>query len=339
MINGSALPDKAAPSLSVGGSDKMQSKTKIHWGQLIMLSAALSLSVGCQTTGDRAAQDRVNCLRGCFGTYDAEPRNSDGRVDVERLVNELVAIRANTYNFLVWRAPNDWEDLKLFLPRAREKNIKVWVTLVPPSESPPHSRLYSEPFRLDYVRWAAEIAELSVREPNLVAWSLDDFSYDSKTFTVEYVKKMISGSHRINPKLAFVPCLYYGHVTPELAGKYRAFVDGILFPYRHEAGKRNLSQWDTLEKEVARIRQRFGGRVPVFLDVYATKHSQLNDSNAEYVEQVMKIGRRCADGVLIYQHQYEASSPEKYRVIKALFQQWADEAPEQATKQPQHGAN
>ena len=31
----------------------------------------------------------------------------------------------------------------------------------PPSESPPHTRQYSEPFQLDYQRWAAEIARLS----------------------------------------------------------------------------------------------------------------------------------------------------------------------------------
>ena len=273
----------------------------------------------------RAQARRISSLQGTYGTYDAEPRRPDGRVDVERLVAELVAIRANTYNFLVWRAASDWEDFKLFLPRARAKGIRVWVTLVPPSESPPHTRQYSEPFRLDYQRWAVEIAKLSVQEPNLAAWSLDDFSYDSKTFTPEYMRQMIEASRRINPRFAFVPCLYYDHITPQLAEKYRPFVDGILFPYRHESGKRNLSQWDTLASELARVRERFGSGVPVFVDVYATRHSQLKDSTAEYVEQVMNIGRRTADGVLIFCHQCQDSSPEKYQVIKDLFNRWASE--------------
>jgi hypothetical protein len=39
----------------------------------------------------------------------------------------------------------------------------------------------------------------------------------------------------------------------------------------------------------------------------------------------MTIGRRCTDGVIVYQHQYEASSPEKYHVIKELFDRWASE--------------
>ena len=182
-----------------------------------------------------------------------------------------------------------------------------------------------EPFRLDYVRWAAEIAQLSVREPNLVAWSLDDFSYDSKTFTVDYVRKMINGSRGVTP-LALSPAF----ITATLHRSWQAGIGRLSMASSfglHEAGKRNLSQWDTLEKELARVRERFGGKVPVFLDVYATKHSQLNDSTAEYVEEVMKIGRRCADGVLIYQHQYEATSPEKYHVIKELFDGWAKEKP------------
>jgi hypothetical protein len=308
----------------------MNSSLRARRVGLIGTAASLLLLAGAGnslTAAEPAAASRADVLRGTFGTYDAEPRKPDGRVDVGRLVTELVTLRANTYNFLVWRAATDWDDLKLFLPRAREKGIKVWVTLVPPSESPPHTRQYSEPFRLDYLRWGTEIAKLSVQETNLLAWSLDDFSYDTNTFTLEYTGRMIEDSQRINPRLAFVPCLYYGHITPALAKKYGPWLDGVLFPYRHEAGKRNLSEWDTLEREVARVRERFGGQVPVFLDVYATKHSQLNDSSADYVKQVMSIGRRCADGVLIYQHQYESTSPEKYRVIKNLFQQWATEGP------------
>lgn len=284
--------------------------------------------VGC-TSAWKASQPapstQENRFQGVFGTYDAEPRQADGRVDVDRLVRELVAIKANTYNFLVWHGTNDWEDLQLFLPEARKHDIRVWVTLVPPSESPPHAQNFSEPFRLDYQRWAVEIAKLSVREPNLVAWSLDDFVYNEDTFTPEYMRTMMARVHAINPKLAFIPCIYFGQVTARLAGKYRPFMDGILFPYRHDLGKRNLSEWDTLEAEVARIREQFGAGVPVFVDVYATKHSQLNNSTADYVKHVMEIAHRCADGVMIFCHQYEATSPEKYHVIKTLFWKWSAE--------------
>ncbi len=288
-----------------------------------VIAACALCYCGCATQHSKnksAQRKRIELLSGTFGTYAAEPRLADRRVDTDRLVAELVKVKANTYNFLIHHALTDWDDLQIFLPLARANHIKVWVTLVPPSEPP-----FAEPFQLDFHRWAIELAKLSLKEPNLVAWSIDDFSYDSKIFTSEYIKAMVEVSHAINSKLAFVPCLYFKQMKPALVEKYRPYVDGILFPYRHEMGQRNLTDWDTLEKEIAVFRQDFGPSVPVFVDVYATKHSQLNDSSPEYVRQVMTISRRCADGVLIFCHQYEDKSPEKYHVIKSLFEQWSAE--------------
>lgn len=290
----------------------------------LCLAAALALwGTGCATPGASGKSSRTAPLRGTFGTYDAAPRQADGRVDVERLIRELEVLRANTYNWLIWHASTDWEDLHRFLPLARQKQIRVWVTLVPPSESPPRTRNYSEPFRLDYAKWAAEIAQLSLREPNLVAWSLDDFSHNTRTFTPACLRAVLEAARQINPKLAFVPCCYYRHVTPSFAETYRPWLDGVLFPYRNESGEMNLQNSSAVESEVSRLKELFGPTVPVFVDVYATKHSRLNDSTPQYVREVMSAARRCADGVLVYCHQNEAASPEKHGVIKALFHEWS----------------
>jgi len=290
----------------------------------LCLAAALALwGTGCATPAASGKSSRTAPLRGTFGTYDAAPRQADGRVDVERLIRELEVLRANTYNWLIWHASTDWEDLHRFLPLARQKQIRVWVTLVPPSESPPRTRNYSEPFRLDYAKWAAEIAQLSLREPNLVAWSLDDFSHNTRTFTPAYLRAVLEAARQINPKLAFVPCCYYRHVTPSFAETYRPWLDGVLFPYRNESGEMNLQNSSAVESEVSRLKELFGPTVPVFVDVYATKHSRLNDSTPQYVREVMSAARRCADGVLVYCHQNEAASPEKHGVIKALFHEWS----------------
>src|SRR5436190_1053985 len=144
------------------------------------LLVALALSAAAPSSKPSVRSEKV---RGTLGTYDGEPRLPNGRVDAQKLVSELTDLHANTYNWLIWHAKTDWEDLKLFLPQARKNQINVWVTLVPPSESPPkYGANYSEPFRLDYARWAKEIAQLSVREKNLVAWSLDDFSSANTDF-------------------------------------------------------------------------------------------------------------------------------------------------------------
>ena len=269
------------------------------------------------------AVGRTAALRNSNGTYDAMPRTKDHRLDVDKLLSELSELKVNTYNYLVWQEPTDWDDLHKFLPKAREKGLRVWITLVPPSESPPHTKQYSEPFKTDYTLWAVEIAKLSVAEPNLVAWSVDDFAYNHTVFSPANLKKTLDAAHEINPKLAFVPCIYYKQLTPDLARQYGGLFDGVLMPYRHEGGKANLTDTDTIDKEIARYRELLGPKMPVIVDVYATGHSQLGPSTAAYVEQVMKAGHALGDGVHIYCHQPAGS--DKYAVMKKLFNEWATE--------------
>jgi hypothetical protein len=295
----------------------------------LMVTAAggFLVMVGCAAVGkgDKSGPPRLDdhmaAVVGCFGTYNGEPRGKDGRVDIARLLGELSDLRVNTYNWLLWHAATDWEDLQRFLPLARERGIRVWVSLVPPSESPPHTKLYSEPFKVDYERWATEIAKLSVREPNLVAWSIDDYAHNLKVYTPEQMRKIREAMHKENPRLAFVPCLYFRQVTPKFAEDYKGLLDGILFPYRHDSGKANLTDASQVEAEVQRIRELVGPGVPVIVDVYATKHARLEDSTPEYVRHVMEAGRRSADGVLIYCHQQRGTP--KYDVIRQLFHRWA----------------
>lgn len=270
----------------------------------------------------KESEQRAAALRGSFGTY-AGTRSKAGRVDWERLLNELVESKVATYNWLVWTRETDWDDLKLFLPEARAKGIHVWVTLVPPSESPPYTKHFSEPFQLDYERWAVEIAKLSLTEPNLVAWSIDDFTHNLKFYTPEKAAKMVKGARDINPRLAFVPCSYFPRITEEFLKDYRDSLDGILFPYRSESTKAGLTDATRVEDEVKRIRKMASPDFPVILDVYATAHSSLGASTPDYVRDVMKYAREAADGVMIYCHQ--SPNTEKYEIIKELFHKWSAE--------------
>ena len=266
-----------------------------------------------------AALDQGTALRGCLATYDSIPRRADKRADLPRLLRELVDLGANTYNFLVWQEPTDWDDLRLFLPLARAQDLRVWVTLVPPSESPPRQRNYSEPFRLDYVRWAREIARLSLVEPALVAWSIDDFAHNLDVFTPTYVRDMLSAARTINPRLAFVPCLYFRQITEGFVASYGDLPDGVLFPYRNESVKANLTDAGQVTAEVARIRRLLRTGLPVIVDVYATRHSILGDSTPEYVAAVLAAGRACADGVMVYCHQDPVAQAAKYAATREAF--------------------
>ncbi|MDR0714011.1 MAG: hypothetical protein LBF89_07125 [Bacteroidales bacterium] len=263
----------------------------------------------------------ANVLYGVAGTYATPPRNADGTVNMTKLLKELKDIHANTYHWLIRDNNDELDVLKQFLPRARRKHINVWVTIVPPSEQPPVLKAgYAEPYRLDFEKWAKELAGLSLTEPNLVAWSIDDFAHNLKTFTPQYMEKIIKASKEVNPEFLFVPCCYYAQVTDNFIRNYIRFCDGILFPYRAESEKANLQNPHLVEQEISRLREKTG--IPVILDIYASAHSKLGASTAEYVEKVLHAGLATADGVLIYTHLDAVQNAAKHAVIKKGFRRY-----------------
>lgn len=286
----------------------------------LMWAASLAV-LGCFTGQVGAAEsiDRGAALRGGRGTYAGQPRLASGRVDQARLLAELGELRVNTYNWLIWHRDSDWEDLREFLPQARARGWRIWVTVVPPSESPPKTKAYSEPFRVDYGRWAEELARLSLAEPALVAWSIDDFAHNLKVFTPEATRGLLERSRAINPRLAFVPCVYFRQITPAFAANYAGLLDGILFPYRNESVKADLKDPGQVAAEVKRVRELMGTTLPVIVDVYASRHSSLGDSTPEYVAAVMRTGLASADGMMVYCHQNPRTQAAKYAVIRDLF--------------------
>ena len=228
-------------------------------------------------------QLRHDLFKNCLGTYGRPNWTTNGHADTTKLLSELADIHANTFHWAIHTYSNEWDEIKTFLPLARKANIKVWITLMPPSESPPRLKMYSEPFRLDYERWATEIAKLSLQETNLVAWSIDDFTHNLKIFTPEYVAKMMKAAHAVNPRLAFVPCCYYKEITSGFAKNYGTLLDAVLFPYRDESTGGNLKNPDHVESEIKTIRALLGQKMPLVLDIYASPHSRLGATTPEYI--------------------------------------------------------
>ncbi len=164
--------------------------------------------------------------------YDSELRQSNGRVDTDAMVKRLKELGVTNYYWLVWHAATDWDDLKVFLPKAAQAGIDVWVYLVPPSESPPHyGTRYSEPFRLDYARWGEEIARLSLTHRNLTAWVIDDFYANHAFFTPAYLREIQAKSKAINPRLAFLPLMYFPEIRRKFVEDYRGVIDGAVVAY------------------------------------------------------------------------------------------------------------
>src|SRR5690606_4926150 len=158
-----------------------------------------------------AASSAAEGLRGTMiggNTYGDQVRESEPRadgyrhIDTPKLIEKLEQTNANLYLFQIWNSPTDWADLtQEFAPAAQKAGIQVWPYIVPPSECqyfdengdplPPLQRgRCSQPYGLDYVRWAEEIAKLSVRYPVVSGWAIDDFhiGQNSQTFTPEYMQ-------------------------------------------------------------------------------------------------------------------------------------------------------
>jgi hypothetical protein len=270
------------------------------------------------------AAARRQALQHSYGTYGANLRKPDGHIDSARLLADLADLHANTYNWLIAGAATDWDDLHTFLPLAHKQGLRVWVTLLPPSESPPKGRHFSEPFRLDFEKWVSELAALSAREPALVAWSVDDFAYNLKEFTPERMEAILAVGRDKNPNFAFVPCVYFKQANAAFAKRYGKLLDGILFPYRSDSTTSGFADATQVAPEVKKLKERFGADFPVIVDIYATRHSRLGASTPDYVGEVMKHAQPVADGVHIYKHQ-DKNNPqerEKYEVIKREMSSW-----------------
>jgi hypothetical protein len=184
--------------------------------------------------------------------YDSELRLANGRVDVDAMVARLKELGVTTYYWLIWHAATDWEDLKLFLPKANDAGLEVWVYLVPPSESPPHTSLASEPFGTDYPRWAEAIAQLSVQHTNLTAWVIDDFYANHGFFTAAYVRDLQTRAHRINPRLAFLPLMYFSEITRQLTEDYGGVIDGVVVAYPQDREEIDAA-WAVLNDAAAAV--------------------------------------------------------------------------------------
>ncbi|HCU37630.1 MAG TPA: hypothetical protein DGT21_20005 [Armatimonadetes bacterium] len=208
--------------------------------------------------------------RPIVGDYNSELRIAGGQhVDCPRLVKRLTELGVNTYMWLIWHNANDWEDLHAFLPMAAEAGIEVWVYLVPHSETALTNPQwpYSEPFRLDYIRWAREIALLSLQYPNLVGYVIDDFWYNfdvADRFSIEYTRQMVEAGRAVNPALKFYPLMYYRQIGLPFSEKLAPLIDGVVaaYPRDREEIEQALAYLDDIYVVPAAIEVSFPTATP-----------------------------------------------------------------------------
>ena len=135
----------------------------------------------------------------------SKPMSGD-HVDFNLLLQNLINSNTTTYTWSIESA-NDWDDLQAFMLHAKIAGITVWVSLLPPSKTPPKdpNGTYSEPFKNDYVTWANEIAKLSLRYSNIESFSIADMreNLSLNYLTQTYINSVESAGSAVNPKLKF----------------------------------------------------------------------------------------------------------------------------------------
>ncbi|MCX7048992.1 MAG: hypothetical protein NTX50_26330 [Candidatus Sumerlaeota bacterium] len=265
--------------------------------------------------------ERAKLLRplfvGTLGDYDAEPRTKEGRVDIPRLFKQIEAAHMNMYDFLIWHKKTDWEDFQVFAPEAKKRNLKVWITLVPPSEPPP-----SAPFGLDYLRWADEIGKLSKQHDNIVGVVIDDFwsGGNHSLFTPSYIAKFAGILRGHNPELAFLPTIYWGTIgDEEFIKDYRAALDGIVFPYA------DLVSTQDLPLQLAACRKWLGPDKLLLINVYASGSSGTREKGprtAEYMRDILTISREKCDGIRIYCLPKQDFADHRFAITSELYGKW-----------------
>ncbi len=276
---------------------------------------------------ERARYDLLKpLLQGTLGDYDAEPRTEDGQVDIPRLMQMIQGAHMNMYDWLIWHSPNDWEDLHKFLPVARQHGIKVWVTLCPPSEQGGNWP-WSEPYRLDFIRWAAEIGKLSQQYDNLVALVIDDFwsGGNHQLFTPDYIAKLAATLRAQNPRVAFLPTIYWRTIGDEQwMEEYHASIDGIVFPYAE------LETGDQLAEQLRACRDWIGPHKFLLMNVYASGSSgsgQKGPRTPEYMRKVLTISRQMCDGIRIYcLPKGKMQEDYRYAITAELYEKWSKES-------------
>ena len=172
-----------------------------------------------------------------LGNYNSQQKINN-HVDSQQLLRGLKDMGANTYMWLIGGG-NDWEDLKEFLPRAKEEGISLWAYLRPPTETPAtgYDGPYSEPYKNDYTAWAKAVANLSLKYSNLVGYVIDDFWYNTLAyergtiFTTNYIKRMVIAGKSINPNLKFYPLLYFRQIDIPFIDSLSTLIDGVVAAY------------------------------------------------------------------------------------------------------------
>jgi len=256
---------------------------------------------------------------GTIASYAMEPRGKNGKIDIPKLI-ELLKQAGITTHCYIMHAKREYtlSQFRELLAAAEKAGIKIWTTLLPPAED----GALVIPHGLDYVKWAEELARLSLQYPNFELWTMDDFSHEMGFFTPSYVSRFTSAARAINPKLAFGVCVYYPALRPFVEKGYGPMVDAVYWGYRSESVAFGGTSSKELTAEIEHYQKLLPGKA-VFPIIYVSRHSRWPPDlpTLEYIEDCLTISWHKTGTAFMYCLPLDPDNP-KYHLVKRLIATW-----------------
>jgi len=173
--------------------------------------------------------------------FDCEPRDSTGRVSAPGIIDKLKVARLDGYDFLVWHAPTDWDDLQAYLIATDSLDTRTWVTIVPPTEQQP-PRGPTPPFGMNFTAWQLAISNLARQHSHLTGWVIDDFDLNSTFFTRERLAEMRAARASAGGAPTTL-AIIYRRTLDSLSrwwSERAPYLDGVVYAYENYASVDSL---------------------------------------------------------------------------------------------------
>ncbi len=277
---------------------------------LVLVAAFATTGAAAASPADRPADARTTAAlpddvfltaKNGGNTVAATIREAQARadgyrhVDTPAMIDRLKQLNVTMFTYDIWEGAHDWDDLVTeFAPAAQVAGIDVMVYLVPPSECflnpKPHlAGRCSRPFELDYVRWAEEIAQLSITHPNVKSWAIDDFlsgPVNQDLFTNEYLAEIENAQNAINPDLKWYVTLYPGEINPDSMNRIKDSLDGVIYVHFVHGSTIDSSQVEAGLDQVLKVTQQAGQEL-VMLAYFGRFLDGLVHPSERYVADVL----------------------------------------------------
>ena len=338
----------------------------------LLTFCSLSISAHANNTTESVSESQPN-KSFVWGTYGQDAAQIPGsRVANNTPINTPVLVKfindnhIQTFNFIIRdSAVNgkriqglEYTNFVNFLEATKDSKIKVWITLVPPSEIEPGwtgsfaaqtGLLGDDEVDLvdaikadakDYKTWFKLCSLVASKYPNFVGVNIDDFInnvdddfwYSNKFFTAQMLQQMKSNLRFYNTSnLSFIATTYIGRTVGEvytITKKDSTWLKAIDVMLLYD--EKYLEPTTTFKMKASNVREQIAAvtdvsvaqKLSIVAGIYIWGASwyQYATPSKDYVRETMEYAKSSLDGAMIYRTTPPTS--DYGSVVYPFFEEW-----------------